>query len=62
MFDAIGEGLSGRVGVKLSTGEPGGNHYLKADLISGLVSAVGGTIVECNTAYGGSRGSTDAYY
>ena len=62
VFDAIGEGLSGKVGVKLSTGEPGGNHYLKADLISGLVSAVGGTIVECNTAYGGFRGSTDAHY
>lgn len=62
VFDAIGEGLSGRVGVKLSTGEPGGDHYLKADLISGLVSAVGGTIVECNTAYGGSRGSTDEHY
>ena len=62
VFDAIGEGLSGKVGVKLSTGEPGGNHYLKADLISGLVSAVGGTIVECNTAYGGLRGSTEAHY
>ncbi len=62
MFDAIGKGLAGRIGVKLSTGEPGGDHYLKADLISELVSAVGGTIVECNTAYGGSRGSTDAHY
>lgn len=62
VFDAIGEGLTGKVGVKLSTGEPGGEYYLKAELISGLVSAVGGTIVECNTAYGGSRGSTDAHY
>ena len=57
VFDAIGAGLTGKVGVKLSTGEPGGNHYLKADLISGLVHAVNGTIVECNTAYGGSRSS-----
>ena len=62
VFDAIGEGLTGKVGVKLSTGEPGGEHYLKAELISGLVSAVGGTIVECNTAYGESRGTTDAHY
>ena len=62
-FDAIGRGLgSGRIGVKLSTGEPGGNHYLKADLISGLVSAVSGTIVECNTAYGGERSTTAAHY
>ena len=62
VFEAIGKGLAGKVGVKLSTGEPGGDHYLKADLISGLVSAVGGTIVECNTAYGGSRDSTDEHY
>lgn len=62
VFDAIGTGLVGNVGIKLSTGEPGGNHYLKADLISELVHAVGGTIVECNTAYGGSRGTTDAHY
>lgn len=63
VFAAIGRGLGGgRIGVKLSTGEPGGNHYLKADLISGLVNAVGGTIVECNTAYGGARSSTDAHY
>ncbi|HAM16461.1 MAG TPA: ferredoxin [Eggerthellaceae bacterium] len=62
VFGAIGAGLSGKVGVKLSTGEPGGNHYLKAELISELVHAVNGTIVECNTAYGGQRGSTDAHY
>jgi len=62
VFDAIGAGLTGNVGVKLSTGEPGGNHYLKADLISGLVHAVNGTIVECNTAYGGGRSSTNAHY
>lgn len=62
VFNAIGTGLSGNVGAKLSTGEPGGNHYLKADLISGLVNAVGATIVECNTAYGGGRSSTEAHY
>ena len=62
VFDAIGEGLSGKVGVKLSTGEPGGHHFLEAELISGLVDTVSGTIVECNTAYGGSRGSTDEHY
>lgn len=62
VFDAIGTGLSGTVGVKLSTGEPGGNHFLKADLIADLVHAVKGTIVECNTAYGGSRSSTQEHY
>ena len=63
VFAAIGQGLGdGRIGVKLSTGEPGGNHYLKADLISDLVHSVNGTIVECNTAYGGGRGTTAAHY
>ena len=63
VFAAIGQGLGGgKIGVKLSTGEPGGNHYLKADLIADLVHAVDGTIVECNTAYGGGRGSTEAHY
>ena len=54
--------MSGNVGAKLSTGEPGGNHYLKADLISELVNELNATIVECNTAYGGGRSSTDAHY
>ena len=62
VFDAVGAGLAGKVGVKLSSGEPGGNHYLKVDLIADLVHAVNGTIVECNTAYGGSRGTTEAHY
>ena len=62
VFAALSASLPGKVGVKLSTGEPGGNHYLKADLIADLVNAVGGTIVECNTAYGGERSSTQAHY
>ncbi|MBQ3302391.1 MAG: twin-arginine translocation signal domain-containing protein, partial [Eggerthellaceae bacterium] len=53
VFAALGKGLSGNVGVKLSSGEPGGNHYLQPSLIEGLVHDVKGTIVECNTAYGG---------
>ncbi len=49
---------SGKVAVKLSTGEAGNTHYLDPDLIKDLVQSVGGTIVECNTAYGGSRAET----
>ncbi len=63
VFAAIGQNLGdGRVGVKLSSGEPGGNHYLQPSLIEGLVSSVSGTIVECNTAYGGERSTTEAHY
>ena len=62
VFDAIGRSLgNGKVGVKLSSGEPGGNHYLQPSLIEGLVSSVAGTIVECNTAYGGARSTSEAH-
>lgn len=50
-----------RVAVKLSTGEPGSN-YLEPALIKDLVEEVDGTIVECNTAYGGSRANTAMHY
>ena len=55
IYKALGVEASGRVAVKISTGEGGNNHYLKPTLIRNLVDEVNGTIVECNTAYGGSR-------
>ena len=44
-----------RVAVKISTGESGKSHYLRPELIKNLVQKVDGTLVECNTAYGGAR-------
>ena len=44
--------------VKISTGEPPNSNYLRPELIKSLVQGVNGTIVECNTAYGGRRSST----
>ncbi|MBQ8161150.1 MAG: DUF362 domain-containing protein [Clostridia bacterium] len=55
---AAGTELPGRVGVKMSTGESEKSNYLRPALIGDLVHLVEGTIVECNTAYGGSRAST----
>lgn len=55
IYQALGREANGRVAVKISTGEDGGNNYLKPTLIRQLVETVNGTIVECNTAYGGSR-------
>ena len=49
---------SGKTAVKISTGEPPASNYLRPELIGDLVKKVGGTIVECNTAYGGSRASS----
>ena len=57
IYDALGVDLAsrGRVGVKVSTGEAGAKGYLKADLIGPFVKSLGGTIIECNTAYPGAR-------
>jgi len=58
VYEALNWTPTGNVAVKLSTGEAGNTHYLSPDLIKDLVQQVDGTIVECNTAYGGSRAST----
>ena len=58
IYNALGREASGKVAVKLSTGEAGNTHYLSPALIGELVKKVNGTIVECNTAYGGSRSAT----
>jgi len=57
-YEALGVQLQGRVGVKMSTGESTRSNYLRPELIADLIHLVNGTIVECNTAYGGSRSST----
>lgn len=57
-YQALNRMPAGKVAVKLSTGEPPASNYLEPDLIKDVVQAVNGTIVECNTAYGGSRAST----
>ena len=58
IYEALGREATGRVAVKLSTGEPGGHHFLQPALVAPLVRKVGGTIVECKTAYGGGRART----
>lgn len=59
IYQALGREAKGKVAVKLSTGEPGGHNFLQPALIKDLVQGVGGTIVECNTAYGGGRAKTE---
>lgn len=62
VYQALQWEPQGRVGVKLSTGEPPASNYLRPELIAGLVQSLDGTIVECNTAYGGSRAETAMHY
>ena len=61
VYEALGKKAKGRVAVKISTGESGNPNSLKPELIEPLVKKVKGTLVECNTAYGGSRGTIEAH-
>ena len=58
IYETLGWTPEGKVAVKISTGEPPASNYLRPELIGDLVKIVNGTIVECNTAYGGSRASS----
>ena len=62
VYEALQASPEGNIAVKLSTGEPGSN-YLRTDLIGDLVQSFDNpTIVQCNTAYGGSRANTAMHY
>ncbi len=61
IYEALGVSLNGKVGVKVSTGESGSKGYLKADLIAPLVKKLNGTIIECNTAYPGTRNNKEEH-
>ncbi len=58
-YEVLGKELTGKVAVKVSTGEPGGHNFLNPQLIKGLVQKLNGVIVECNTAYGGKRDAVE---
>lgn len=60
-FDALGTELPGNVAVKLHSGEPGNQNFLRPKLMKSIIDKVGGTIVECNTAYDGGRDTTEAH-
>ena len=61
IYRALGREAHGNVAVKLSMGEPGGNNYLKPELIGDLVRLVDGTFIDANTAYGGNRATTELH-
>lgn len=61
IYEALERKATGKVAVKISSGEPGGHHFLSTKLIAPLVKSVNGTIVECNTAYGGKRADTESH-
>lgn len=62
MYRALDAGLSGKVAVKLHSGEVGNQNFLRPAFLKPVVDAVGGTIVECNTAYEGKRNTSAAHW
>ena len=62
MYEALGASPEGKVAIKLSTGEAGNPNHLDPNLIKDLVQSVNGTIVECNTAYSGSKRADTAMH
>lgn len=62
IYGHLGCELHGKVAVKISSGEAGNPNYLDPELISDLVKKLNGTIVECNTAYEGSRNRSSEHW
>ena len=60
-FEKLGVKLEGNVAVKLHSGEPGNQNFLRPAFMKDIVEHVNGTIVECNTAYDGGRNTTEAH-
>ena len=61
MYETLGVKLEGKVAVKLHSGEEGNQNYLRPEFVKKIVEYVDGTVVECNTAYEGSRNSTEKH-
>ena len=61
LYKLINTPLSGKVAVKVHSGEPGNQNFLRPDFWKPLIDHVGGTVVECNTAYEGTRNTTEKH-
>ena len=62
IYNALGIKLTGKVAVKLHSGEVGNQNFIKPEFWKPIIDEVNGTIVECNTAYEGKRNTTKAHW
>lgn len=60
-YEALGKKLEGKVAVKMHSGEHGNQNYLRPEFVQDVIRHVGGTVVECNTAYEGARNTTEKH-
>ena len=61
LYEKLGKKLTGKVAVKVHSGEEGNQNYLRPEFMKPMVEHVNGTIVECNTAYSGERNTTEKH-
>lgn len=61
MYGLLGKKLTGNVAAKVHSGEAGNQNYLHPEFWKPIIDYVGGTVVECNTAYDGARNSTQKH-
>ena len=61
LYKLLGIQLTGNVAVKVHSGEKGNQNFLRPDFWKPIVDHVGGTVVECNTAYRGERNRSDRH-
>ena len=61
LYRMAGKELPGKVAVKVHSGEKGNQNFLRPDFWKSVIDYVGGTVVECNTAYEGARNTTEKH-
>ena len=61
LFDLLQKELPGKVAVKVHSGEPGNQNFLRPEFWKDVIESVDGTVVECNTAYKGGRDVTQRH-
>lgn len=61
LYKLTGKELTGNVAIKVHSGEKGNQNFLKPEFWKPVISHVGGTVVECNTAYEGERNTTEKH-
>lgn len=62
LFQLVDKPLNGKVAIKLHSGETGNQNFLKPEFWKPVIDYVGGTVVECNTAYEGTRNTTEKHW
>lgn len=61
MYETLGKKVMGNIAFKLHSGEEGNQNFLGPDFWAPVINTIGGTVVECNTAYDGSRNTTERH-